>query len=119
VVPYWFPFLMMLSQRNVQKSNVTGIAGLEDNVNSNTDSTSQNSNWAISSLDSTSIVDKTSNDRSTIALVHRTKISEEITCSVCLDIFFRPITLVPCGHTLCQPAGTLQRERIALNVESL
>jgi hypothetical protein len=38
-----------------------------------------------------------------IAQVHRSRISDEITCAVCLDILARPVTLVPCGHTFCHP----------------
>jgi hypothetical protein len=29
------------------------------------------------------------------------KISEEVICSVCLDILVYPQTLVPCGHSFC------------------
>jgi len=30
------------------------------------------------------------------------KISDDINCSVCLDILVRPQTLVPCGHSFCR-----------------
>lgn len=29
------------------------------------------------------------------------KISDEINCSICLDILVNPLTLVPCGHSFC------------------
>jgi len=34
------------------------------------------------------------------------KISEEINCSICLDILVRPQTLVPCGHSFCRGCCT-------------
>lgn len=30
------------------------------------------------------------------------KVSEDINCSICLDILVRPQTLVPCGHSFCR-----------------
>ncbi|MGK3748875.1 MAG: hypothetical protein ACI8RD_001167 [Bacillariaceae sp.] len=30
------------------------------------------------------------------------KISEDINCSVCLDILCKPQTLIPCGHSFCK-----------------
>lgn len=41
-----------------------------------------------------------------ISLAHRNRISEEISCAVCLDLLVRPITLVPCGHSLCHSCWT-------------
>lgn len=34
------------------------------------------------------------------------KISEDINCSVCLDILVRPQTFVPCGHSFCRSCCT-------------
>eukprot|EP00536_Pseudo-nitzschia_multiseries_P001956 jgi/Psemu1/182521/e_gw1.26.187.1 len=35
-----------------------------------------------------------------------TKISEDINCSICLDIMVCPQTFVPCGHSFCRSCCT-------------
>lgn len=93
----------MFHQEDARKPSGTGKVGSEYSGISDTASSPKNEICSMSLSDSAGIKDSASSAHPMIAQVHRTKISDEITCSVCLDILVRPITLVPCGHTFCQP----------------